>query len=246
MMKYKKIDSNRKQTLIFLELAKAIRGVALIDEIKSHRQYTKYATSLLIKSISDALDEERHLNCMIKYGSDNKLIELQDISARLTVSYENDGLSTGVYSSVITNTNNMSTLEVYRAISDLKSKGISSFDDSKRIRMLQRLPYFFAKWVSKFIFYFRPAVQRDFFRSFTVTSLGKKSLKLCIPISGSTFTFQLGSPKILDADECLFNIVMIYDHRVIDGIQASNLLDKIKTFYSKHLNDLGQTDVFVE
>lgn len=239
MMKNKKIDNDRKQTLIFLELSKAVRSVVLVDDIKIHQQELKYATAILIKAVSHALDDNRNLNCMIKYGSDHNLIKLKEISARLTISFCNEDFKSGVYSANIQDTDKMSPIEIYKTISELKRKGFEGLDNYKRIKRIQKTPYFIAKWLAKLTFYFSPSIQRDFFGSFTVTSLGKKSVKMCIPISGSTFTFQLGSPQFLEGNECLLNITMIYDHRILDGLQASDLLHDIKNNFSKYKLNLG-------
>lgn len=238
-MRNKKIDKKRNQTLIFLELAKSVRSVVLIDEIKIPQRCLKYATSILIKSISNALDDNRDLNCMIKYGSDNNIIKSKIISARLTVSYENECSCSGVYSTIIKNTDKMSPIDIYRAVSEMKHKGLEKLDNYQKIKIIQKLPYLIAKWLAKFLFYFHPTIQQEFFGSFTVTSLGKKSIKMCIPISGSTFTFQLGYPQYLDNSDFLLNITMVYDHRILDGIQASDLLNKIKSNFSKYMLNLG-------
>lgn len=241
-MRIVNINRNRFQTLIFLCIAKRISGVTLIGEVKFSSKYLKYSTTLLIKAISEALEEYPSLNSMVKYGSNTKLIKLSDVDARLTISFDMTEDEKGVYSYIIHQSNKKSIQEIYQEISNIKEETIYNQAVYKKIKLLQKFPLFFGKIITKLLL-LNPVHQAKTFGSFTVTSMGKRNQLLCIPISGSTFTFTIGCPKtITDSNDnmCCCNLVMVFDHRVLDGIEASNFLNSIKNRFSYHEKQLGQ------
>jgi pyruvate/2-oxoglutarate dehydrogenase complex dihydrolipoamide acyltransferase (E2) component len=224
--------------LIFLDIARKIQGVTLIDEVKIGKNNLKYATSVLIKSISEAIKDAPHLNCMIKYGTNDKLIKMDEISSRLTVCYEQKGKPCGVYSTVLQKTDNLTTLNIYDRIVEIKERGVNDLDSYRNITLIQKYPLFIGKLATKLMLLLNIKLQKDIFGSFTVTSFGKNSQNLCIPISGSTFTYTLGSPRTFDNELYLLNIVMVFDHRVLDGLEASQLLNRVKENFSFYASQL--------
>lgn len=234
-MKLEKITNSRNQTIIFLDIAKNIPSVTLIDKVYIDKLYLKYSTAILISAVTNAINEMPHLNCMVKYGTDNKIISMKNISARLTISDKKNNGIKGVYSTLLNNVKNESTIDIYNKILEIKRKGIKGLESYNKVILLQKLPYHISKFLVKTMLYLFPKKQSELFGSFTVTSFGKNSQKICIPISGSTFTFTLGSIQNIDSNNPFLNIVMIFDHRIIDGIEASILLDKIKDNFAIYL-----------
>ncbi|PQQ39271.1 2-oxo acid dehydrogenase subunit E2 [Photorhabdus laumondii] len=235
-MKLTKTQDNRKQTLIFLDIAKGIKGVTFVTKINISPCKMSYATSVLIKSISEALKEFRHLNCMMKYGNSTRLINMEAINARLTISKEDESQE-GIYTYTIENADNKSINNIYEEISSIKKEGLKKQTSYKKIRLIQKLPLFIGRLISKCLM-FNPKNQASLFGSFTVTSFGKESQNLCIPISGSTFTFTLGCPEQTEKDTYSCNLVMVFDHRVLDGVEASRFLNKVKSNFMEYESTL--------
>ena len=237
-MRLSKVCPWRKQTIIFLDIAKNIRGVTLVGEVRIKKTDIKYATPILIKAISEVLSSWPHLNCMVKIGSDHRLICMDEISARLTLSYDEERGSSGVYSALLKNTDKLTIQEINNELVKIKSEKFKK-QIYKKFKLIQKTPVFWGKLLAKSILYFSPNMQKELFGSFTVTSFGKNSQHLCIPLSGSTFTFTLGAPKKNLADSYLLNLVMVFDHRVLDGLEASIFLEKIKNNFSFYTAGTG-------
>ncbi|MEK9498489.1 2-oxo acid dehydrogenase subunit E2 [Photorhabdus sp. P32] len=235
-MKLTKIQSNRKQTLIFLDIVNGIKGVTLVTKINISPCKMSYATSVLIKAIGETLKEFRHLNCMVKYGSSIRLINMEAINARLTISKEDESQE-GIYTYTIENADKKSTNTIYEEISLIKKEGLKKQTSYRKIRLIQKLPLFIGRLLSKWLI-LNPKNQASLFGSFTVTSFGKESQNLCIPISGSTFTFTLGCPEQTEKDVYSCNLVMVFDHRVLDGVEASRFLNKVKSNFMEYESTL--------
>lgn len=225
-MKSAYIQNERKQTLIFLSLAKKVEGVTLISKIRFDRGLLKYATASLIKSISMALVQFPALNCIVQYGTMSKLLYLDQVDARLVVAKNCRGVE-GVYSFPIRNTEIKTVESIFNEIQEIKKTPLEQFPFYRQLQLLQRLPLFLGKLLMN-LFLFKKENQAAFWGSFTVTSLGRNSHDVCIPISGSTFAFVLGSPKIMDDKQVECNLTMVFDHRVVDGLQASRVMNAIK------------------
>ncbi|WJY13464.1 2-oxo acid dehydrogenase subunit E2 [Pectobacteriaceae bacterium CE90] len=236
-MKLQKVSKERNQTLSFLSISKNIPAITLIREVNvSH--IVKSAklgsmTAITIKAISDALAKFPDLNVMVKFGSSNTLICLNDISVRLTLEKTLNGVS-GVYSRVIKNTDIKTVMDIEKALKEIKHENVKESEHYRKIRLIQQLPGFLAAILMKLALR-SSKTQAETWGSFTVTSLGKNGPDMCIPISGSTFTFTLGavSEKPIVAGEEIVaawvaNLVMVFDHRVLDGKLASQLLGQVK------------------
>lgn len=225
-MKSIKVSNERKQTLIFLSLAKKVKAVTFVSKVSINKNAFKYITALLVKSISLAFKDYPHLNCMMQYGYFNRLLYLDKVSARLTVSKTEKNIE-GVYSYMIDNSDNKTIGAIQDEIQKIKSIPLNQSPFYHQLQLLQKLPLIIGKLFVKLLL-LQKKKQSALWGSFTLTSLGKDSQFACFPISGSTFTFTLGAPQVVDDKTYECNLVMVFDHRVLDGLQASRFLNKIK------------------
>lgn len=234
-MKLTKISDERKQTLIFLSLASHVKPITFTSKVRFKKELFKFITPLLIKSVSLAFEYYPDLNCMMKHGSLNKVLCLDRIHARLTIVKKENDID-GVYSFVIKDSNKKTVSELKNEILKIKETPLQNFSFYNRFKLLQKLPLLIGKIVTNLLL-LKKENQEELWGSFTVTSLGKNSPNLCIPISGSTFTFTLGASRNLDHDLCECNLTMVFDHRILDGLQASQFLNKIKEYFIKLQDD---------
>lgn len=232
-MKLTRISKERKQTLIFLDLSKAVRGVTLITFLEISRHNLRYATAILIKAISEGMHAFPHLNSMVKYGSRQTLLCMHEINARLTISHMGENSKGSVFSHLLLNTDTKSVSEIYNEIALIKNESLKKSDVYQKIKLIQSLPLMVGKLLSK-ITLLNPRNQEKLFGSFAVTSLGKNSQKCLLPISGSTFSFNIGAPFREENGILSCNLVMVFDHRVLDGLEASMFLDKIKECFIRY------------
>ncbi|MEJ5075871.1 2-oxo acid dehydrogenase subunit E2 [Erwinia sp. MYb535] len=227
MMKLSRINPSRKQTLVFLELSKNVKGVTLINQVNIDPIKMKMVTSILVKSISIVLQEHPDLNCMLKYGSHNKLIFPDEINARITSSEKNQG----VISFQVKNSDKKTIKEINDEIKQKKIQCGDKHDIDRKIMLIRKLPLWLGILFSKLALLVSDN-QISIFSSFTVTSFGQQSQHVCIPISGSTFTFTMGAPFQNSQNGYQSHLVMIFDHRVLDGMQAASFLNDITTVFN--------------
>ncbi|MEI7344548.1 2-oxo acid dehydrogenase subunit E2 [Dickeya chrysanthemi] len=245
-MKLLQVSRERRQTLSFLAISRGIPAITVIREIDVSRIVAsgqqRSMTAITIKAISEALRQFPQLNAMIKFGSDSTLICPDNISTRVTLEKVLNGVS-GVYSRVIKNTDRLSVADIERALQQFKQEDAATSEHYRKIRLIQRLPPLLAGLLLRLAM-LSPKLQAETWGSFTVTSLGKNSPDICIPLSGSTFTFTLGlinekwSRNAHEHEEAMLhvaNLSMIFDHRVLDGRLASEFLAQIKS----NMEDVG-------
>ncbi|KAA8995160.1 dihydrolipoamide succinyltransferase [Affinibrenneria salicis] len=244
-MKLKRIAKERKQTLVFLELAKNVPGVTLVTEIAITKQGENKVnlTAALVKAISRAMQKCSDLNVQIKFGTRDRLLALDDISARITVEKQLNGVN-GVYSCIIKDTDQKSLDQIHHELDEIKRSDVANDKRYALTRLIHRLPLFLSIYLSKLLLFFTRK-QAAMMGSFTVTSFGERSQFFCVPISGSTFTFTLGNLKKresqpTEATHYVANLVMVFDHRVLDGMSASLFLNRIKNYLSEYLQEGGR------
>jgi pyruvate/2-oxoglutarate dehydrogenase complex dihydrolipoamide acyltransferase (E2) component len=234
----------RKHTLCFLNAAKSVTPVYLTAEIDMTNVLEARSLmikkdkvsfiSFFIKVISDVLATYPDANAYYQekfWGP--KLIRFNHVNGKFTLDlkHKHDRF---VMSAVIENSDKLSILEIQEKVDSFKQANFTTDDRYGPVRFLQKLPLLIGKFLFKYLTK-NPKRNIKLQGSFTVTSLGHNSIDTFLPISGGTLTFGIGQIKdraIVNKGEIMIKktafISIVFDHRVIDGALASDILSTIK------------------
>lgn len=231
----------RKHTLLFSEHAWTYRPVVLEAEIDmtqviQHRQNSSTKISYLayfIQALSKVLLEFPQANSILVGKLFPRLIPLESINAKFTLDKTLYGQRM-VVSAIIPQANLLPIEQIQNNIDYFKSHKFETCPEFKPIQMLQKLPLPLGKLL--FNYAMRKAkIKSKVQGSFTVTSLGGRNISRFVPLSGSTLTLGVAD---ITAKTCIkdgqiiisdcTNLTLVFDHRVLDGAIAAEILSKLK------------------
>ncbi len=236
------VPKARRQTLYFLEKARENCPVYLstavdMRAVKTHRDQageTLSYISYLIFVIARVLTEIPAANFTAAGFFWPRLVPNKQIDAKFTLDKTING-TRAVVSTVLKHADNLSLREIQQTINYYRDTPFDDIKEFSKLRLLQRLPMPIGRWLYNRLF--ASVRQRQMLQgSFTVTSLGKSSIQLFLPMTSSTLAFGVGS--ILQQpvwensqwQSCpQLTLSMVFDHRVIDGALAAELLERVKT-----------------
>lgn len=233
----------RKHTLLFADYAWSNRPVVLETEVDmssilQHRQMSANKISYIsyfIKAFSDVLEKFPDANSMIIGTFLPNIIQLKNINAKFTLDKTLEGRRI-VTSAVILNSNHISLEQIQERVNYFKSHDFKSCSEFKPIRILQKIPLPFGRLLFNYTMK-NANLKSKVQGSFTITSLGGRDVSRFIPLSGSTIS--LGLSDIIDKPivkegqikiKPITNIVLVFDHRVLDGAISAEILSELKKY----------------
>jgi pyruvate/2-oxoglutarate dehydrogenase complex dihydrolipoamide acyltransferase (E2) component len=236
----------RRHTLYFLEEAARYRPVFLdtridMSAVATHREgaagaccgwlaYLIHATSRVIRQCPDA-------NAMLIDGLRPRLARFPRVNAKITLDKQMEGVR-NVVSGVIANADGKDVSQIQRSIDALKAQDPATDPAHAGLRRLQSLPV--------------PAGRAVF--SWLMRSPERKAaLQGFLPMIGATITFGAGrvalAPVVAGAELVIrpvLRLTMAFDHRVLDGVIAAELLTQVKqrleTFANRSLEEEVQNE----
>jgi hypothetical protein len=253
-MKSIKIPRQRRHTLYFLRELKSFSPVFLDTEIdtsalgahraasraRGHRfslvAYVLYVTGRVLARHPDAnaaLRGQRRLR-MARYPS---------VDGKLTMDKVMDGQRV-VLSAVLAGVDTLSLEDIQRWIDRYRDGDPATMPEFAAVRMLHRLPAPLSSVIYRLGV--RPLSRRTAaFGTFAVTSLGHRPVDAFHSVGGTTITLGVG--RVMDRPVVSRGLVTIapvmrlsltFDHRVIDGAEAADILSEVK----RGLEDLTLDD----
>ena len=231
----------RRHTLAFLKHTRHHPSVTIQTEIDAtklvacrYKNARKISyVSFFILAISKILTAHPLANSAYRPGLFPKIISFQEVHAKFTLDRW-IGKTRVVLSSVIPCANTCTLDDIQDQIEYDKK---ADFDSEKRfsaIKILHALPVFLGSFLFGRVIGM-PAKSLALQGSFTITSLGHQPIDLFIPKSGGTLTFALGQIKeraVIQNGVMVIKptvmLTLVFDHRVLDGADAADLLADIK------------------
>lgn len=239
------LPSERRPTYYFLQYAKRFSPVYLSAEIdmggvRAHRSQTSAASgrrfsyvSYIIRSVSLALMRYPEANASVLHGFLPRFTLHPRIHAKFTV----DKLAGGrrfVAAGVVLDADRAELAEIQARVDYIRDGSFETLDEFKNARLLRKLPLGIGQWV------YNAALSSLDRRgrlqgTFMVTSLGHRPIRDFLPVSSSTLCFGMGAiePRAVVVDgeivtREMMNLSFAFDHAVLDGGLAADLLTEIK------------------
>ena len=240
MYQVTKIPYQRKHTLAFLDLAKEHQSVYLHTEIDatnlliniSHNQSNGYL-AWLIYVISNVLKKYPRANSYYRTGLLRNIIEYNEVYAKFTIdkTLSNERI---VLSGIIPRSEKIAVNQIQEQINKYKNMNPNDVNIFKEIKILHKLPLFIGKKIMA-LAHKNPKKSAMIQGTFSISSLGKSEISSFFPVTTTTLGFGVGrlQHKFVAIDEKnntkpYLPLIMSFDHRVIDGAFAGEILGEIK------------------
>jgi pyruvate/2-oxoglutarate dehydrogenase complex dihydrolipoamide acyltransferase (E2) component len=234
----------RRHTLYFLEEIRGFAPVFLDTEVdmtrvREHRAAAKAeqqaysVVSYILHAAARVLDRHPQANAAIKGRANPKIAEYPVVNGKVTFDKTIEGRRV-VVATVLPSLQTASLDEIQRGVVRFRDGTPEDMAELSALRKLHQLP----PWLARFLFHraTRPLSSRaERIGTFAVTSLGHRAVDGFHSVGGTAVTFGVG--RILDrpvvrAGEIIAAPVMrlnlAFDHRVIDGAEAADILTEIK------------------
>jgi len=248
------LPAERRPTYYFLQYAKRFSPVYLTAEIdmgraRAHRAQALATTgrrfsyvSYIIRSVSLALQRYPEANDSVRHGFLPRFTQHPRIHAKFTV----DKASAGrrfVAAGLVLDADRAELVEVQARVDYIREGSFETLDEFKNARLLRKLPLGIGQWV------YNAALSSLDRRgrlqgTFMVTSLGHRPIRDFLPVSSSTLCFGMGAieprPVVVDGEIVIremMNLSFAFDHAVLDGALAADLLTEVK-----HVIERGEWD----
>jgi pyruvate/2-oxoglutarate dehydrogenase complex dihydrolipoamide acyltransferase (E2) component len=231
----------RSQTYAFLEDARRTCHVHLMTDvdatrITAARTASGGATSFVsfvVKAAAEIVADHPDARMTLRDGLFPRLVTTREVTAKVLFD-KSIGGQRCVASGTIRRAQELSLGEIQHAIDEYKRAEVAKTGPFRPLWTLQRLPLPLLRLVYR-------AVLRDPLRrarlqgTFSVTSVGHEPVRAIFPMIASTLGFGVG--RVADAAVArdgrvvvapTFTLSLAFDHRVIDGALASELLGKVK------------------
>jgi pyruvate/2-oxoglutarate dehydrogenase complex dihydrolipoamide acyltransferase (E2) component len=227
--------------LFFLEEAASYRTVFLDTEIDmsavgrdreaasercSYLAYITHAAARTLRRYSGA-------NAMLLASRWPRLALLPEVDAKITLDKRMNGVRM-VASGIIAHADRKDITRIQQNIDELKARDPATDPAYAGLRRLQSLPVPIGRMLYSWLMR-SPTRKMRLQGSFAVTSLGNSAVKRFSPMVGATITFGIGnvspSPVVVDGQVAvrpLLPLTMAFDHRVLDGAMAADLLTELK------------------
>lgn len=235
------LPAARRQTYVFLEDTRRIAHVYLMAQVDATALRAARAAaaapvsyvSYVVKAAADTLAGYPDARAVLQGGRSPKLTVSPEVHAKVLFDKTVDGQRC-VVSGTVPDVRSADVAAIQAAVDRYKNADVDDVGPFARIRRLQRLPLPVIRLAYR-------AMMRDPRRraalqgTFAVTSIGHERVGAILPLISGTLGFGVG--HIADAPVVrggalgvapLFTLSLVFDHRVIDGAMAAEILAGVK------------------
>jgi pyruvate/2-oxoglutarate dehydrogenase complex dihydrolipoamide acyltransferase (E2) component len=189
--------------------------------------------SFVVKAAADVIAQYPDARAMLLDGFRPRLAATDDVNAKVLFD-KSIGGQRCVVSGTVARAQALSLDEIQHSIDEYKQAEVDKSGPFKPLWMLQRLPMPLLRLVYRAVL--RDPVRRAGLQgTFSVTSVGHEPVHAILPMIAGTLGFGVGriadTPVARDGQVVVaptFTLSLAFDHRVIDGALASELLGHIK------------------
>ncbi|MDB4987799.1 MAG: dehydrogenase [Myxococcaceae bacterium] len=233
--------SARRQTYAFLEDARRTCHVYLMTEVdasllKRARAAESSApsyVSYVVKAAADVVSSYPDARAVLHDGVRPRLTTIDDVHAKVLFDKTIDGQRC-VVSGTVHAAQARTLAEIQQVVDEHKQASIDLTGPFKQVRRLQALPL----WLVRVVY--RAALRNPVRRAqlqgtFSVTSVGQESVRAILPMIAGTLGFGVGriADNAVVRDGRIevaptLTLSLAFDHRVLDGAMASELLARVK------------------
>jgi pyruvate/2-oxoglutarate dehydrogenase complex dihydrolipoamide acyltransferase (E2) component len=239
-MKITAIAGERRPTLHFLREIRAISPVFLdtdvdMTAVTQHRetQHKYSVVSYVLHSAARVLAAHPEANAAIRGNLRPRVARYTSVNGKFTLDRTINGRRV-VLSTVLPDLQDTDLTAIQQRIEHFRDGDPETMPEFAGARLLQRLP----KPVGGLLFRMgtRPLTRRgDTLGTFAVTSLGHRPVNGFYSVGGTTITLGLGQiadrPVVRGKELAVAPVMRLsltFDHRVIDGAEAADVLADLK------------------
>jgi pyruvate/2-oxoglutarate dehydrogenase complex dihydrolipoamide acyltransferase (E2) component len=240
-MTVRPIARERRHTLYFLREIRAFSPVFLDTDIDMsavvrHRDSgTKYSVvTYVLHAASRVLATHPEANAAIKGRRRPRIGRYSSVNGKFTLDQRINGQRI-VLSTVLPDLDRTSLADIQRQIDHFRVGDPERMPEFAGARMLHRLPWPVGRLLFKLGV--RPLGRRaTMFGTFAVTSLGHRPVDGFYSVGGTTITLGVGRiterPVVSQGQVTIAPVMRLsltFDHRVIDGAEAADVLGEIRS-----------------
>lgn len=234
------LPTARKQTYIFLEDARRTSHVYLMAEVDASAMRDARArttgnvsyVSYVVKAVADTLADYPDARAVLT-GRSPRLTVSSAVHAKVLFDKTVDGQRC-VVSGTVEHVETAGVQAVQEAIDVYKRAEVDDLGPFAAIRKLQRLPLPLMRMVYR-VMMRNPQRRAALQGTFAVTSIGHERVGTILPLIAGTLGLGVGhiadGPLVRDGQVVvapLFTLSLVFDHRVLDGAMAAEILAGVK------------------
>jgi pyruvate/2-oxoglutarate dehydrogenase complex dihydrolipoamide acyltransferase (E2) component len=251
------VARQRRHTLFFLDEIRSFAPVFLDTEIdmtavRAHQAAARTAghrysvVSYVLRAAGRALAAHPEANAAIRGHLNPKVARYPSVSGKLTLDKTLDGQRV-VLAAVVGGLETAGLDTIQRQVDHYRDGDPEQMPEFANIRKLHRAPWLLGRTV--FRLGVRPLRRRGTaFGTFAVTSLGHRPVDGFYSVGGTTLTLGVGRtedrPVVRDGQVTIAPVMRLsvtFDHRVVDGADAADLVADIKTALEAEPEAPGET-----
>ncbi len=231
----------RRQTYAFLEDARRTCHVYLMTDVDATRLKAARAdsdgtlsyVSFVVKAAADVVTKYPDTRAVLRDGLRPKLAVIEEVHAKVLFDKTVDGQRC-VVSGIVTSAQSHSVFEIQDTIDTYKNAAVDEYGPFRQLCRIQRLPLPVLRMVYRVLL--RNPVRRSALQgTFAVTSIGHEQVRTIFPMISGPLGFGIGhiadAPIVRDDRLTIapvFTLSLTFDHRVLDGAMASEVLADVK------------------
>lgn len=240
-MTLRKFPPQRRQTYAFLRDARRTCHVHLLADVDATTlrrvraataEHTSYV-SYVVKAAADVIAGDRDARSVLRDGLRPRLATMEDVHAKVLFDKTVDGQRC-VLSGSVPAAQRLGVTDIQQVIDEHKKDEVTSDGPFAQVRKLQGLPLPLARLLYKVVLS-DPRRRARLQGTFSVTSVGHRPVRAILPMIGGTLGFGVGTitdtPVVRDGEivvRPVFTLSLTFDHRVVDGALAADLLAEVK------------------
>ncbi|SDG95009.1 2-oxoacid dehydrogenases acyltransferase (catalytic domain) [Sinosporangium album] len=244
-----RVVRERRHTLYFLDEIRPFSPVFLDTEVNmsavlAHRRagraqgLRRSVVTYVVRAAAGVLAVHPEANAAIRGWFNPRVARFGRVHAKITLDKTVGGRRV-VLSAVLRDVDRADLDEVQRQVERFRDGDAETMDEFAGARLLHRLPVLVGRVAYRRVV--RPLRRRpELFGTFAVTSLGHRPVDGFYSVGGTTVTLGVGRiadrPVVLDGVLGVaptMRLSLAFDHRVIDGAEAADVLAEIKDALEK-------------
>lgn len=231
----------RRQTYVFLADARRTCHVHLMADVDATALKAARTASggklsyvsFVVKAAADVVAKYPDARAVLRDGLRPKLAMIEDVHAKVLFDKTVDGQRC-VVSGTVASAQSRSVAEVQGAIDTYKDAAVDEHGPFRQLRRIQRLPLPVLRLVYRLLL--RDPIRRSALQgTLAVTSIGHERVRAIFPMISGPLGFGVGhvsdAPTVRDGQLAIapmFTLSLTFDHRVLDGAMASEVLANVR------------------